>query len=382
MYRSFGCLPVESEGVGKSVWKRLALWSSRGIYWNEMAKKGCCEALRAIRGREGCSLNRMLKCFDVLSLLIILVLQGSILNYYLIERMEGSGTGWYFWFLADFCVLIVMMTAVFLSRRHYSNVSQNAEGTDQMESRSVLGLFPLSYISWFLYSSQLTAKIVLLFRMDIATNLKSEDWYGPQFLAIVIGCAAVVFLLLVDCHHEAAVESNQATFITFLTAYTTIEILDSVTFLGLLFPSETGLIIPYKLEDTVLALTCLNFLLPTLALYKLSQCEFGANTGPLGIKLIYRVLHITLINAPYLGIRMYLWTYFNHEVSVFVLKNFILCYIHIRSFVPECREWIRKVKKLRRTLLNDERPFDGLPSSARKSDPSSIELRERQTEQL
>ncbi|XP_022692544.1 uncharacterized protein LOC111262504 isoform X1 [Varroa jacobsoni] len=350
---------------------------------------GCCDAIRTLRGRERCSLNRILKCIDVIALLIVLVVQGSTLNFFLISRMEGSGNGWYFWFLADFAVLLITMSAVFVARRQQNHrllvigsiqgtTSENvtltrvlsqqpclqqqnsvlAAGTNGSACQRWMGNFPLSYISWLIYSGLLASKVVLLIQMDIAVNIPNEAWYGSQFLTLVIGCAALVFALLVDAHAPA--DSQQQTFIVFVTAYASAEILDAVTLLSLLFPGSCDRSSELGLDDIILGLTCANFLLPTLSIYKLAQCQFGAETRPIGIKLLHRLLDLVAINGPYLVIRMYLWTQFNTDVSVFLLKNVIFCYAHIRSFVPKSREWVSHLRAVREGLLNHNhhRSFD------------------------
>jgi len=98
---------------------------------------------------------------------------------------------------------------------------------------------------------------------------------------------------------------------------------------------------------------------------------------------------VVLINMPYMGVRIYLWTSFNADISVFLLKNIILTYVHLRSLIPEVREWIRNLRELRDSLLHgEERSFDGLPTSASSTpaeaghrsgnDTTTIELNEPQ----
>lgn len=65
-----------------------------------------------------CSLSTLMTVVDVLVLLVVLVFQGSTLDFYLIQHNQGS-VAWYFWFLADFLVLITVMCAVFFARRHH-----------------------------------------------------------------------------------------------------------------------------------------------------------------------------------------------------------------------------------------------------------------------
>ncbi|EEC05820.1 conserved hypothetical protein, partial [Ixodes scapularis] len=293
--------------------------------------------LRAMAARC-CSASSLATALDVLVLLVVLVFQGSTLDFYLIRSNEGS-VAWYFWFLADF------LSGEF-SRAIQSWVpcppafvqAQREEDAPQEDCpHPVWGRFPLCYVSWLLYSLLLVAKVVLLFRLDVAQLLEENARYGVQFLKAVVAAAAVVFLLLVEGHHDAASQSEQRTYLRSLSTGTTFELLDSVTFLGLLFPNETHLTLTYPLENAVLALACVNFVLPGLALFKLSQCEYGLRPRPLGLKLLYKLLHLSLVNVPYLAIRVYLWGFFGHDVSLFIVKNLLGIYAGIRALVPDLR---------------------------------------------
>ncbi|KAG0434581.1 hypothetical protein HPB47_019001, partial [Ixodes persulcatus] len=297
---------------------------------------GVRTVLRAMAARC-CSASSLATALDVLVLLVVLVFQGSTLDFYLIRSNEGS-VAWYFWFLADFLVVIAIMCAVFFARRHYRRMAQREEDAPQEDCPyPVWGRFPLCYVSWLLYSLLLVAKVVLLFRLDVAQLLEENARYGVQFLKAVVAASAVVFLLLVEGHHDAASQSEQRTYLRSLCTGTTFELLDSVTFLGLLFPNETHLTLTYPLENAVLALACVNFVLPGLALFKLSQCEYGLRPRPLGLKLLYKLLHLSLVNVPYLAIRVYLWGFFGHDVSLFIVKNLLGIYAGIRALVPDLR---------------------------------------------
>lgn len=312
------------------------------------------EGVRAVLRRvvSGCSVSGLGRALEALLLLVVLVWQGSTLDFYLIHHHQGS-VAWYFWFLADFLVLVTLMSAVFVARRHHSRPVRPADpgggggAADPGGAHTVLGRFPLCYISWLLYSFLLVAKIILLFRLDIAQLLQEDltTVYSAQFLKAVVAGTALVFLLLVENHHAATVDSEQRTYLGSLCTGTTFEVLDSVTFLGLLFPRETHLTLTYPLENAVLALACVNFVLPGLLLFKLSQCEFGQQTRPLGLKLLYRLLRLALVDAPYLGVRCYLWAFVGHDVSLFVIKNVLGIYGGIRSLLPELRLYCRLLGK-------------------------------------
>lgn len=206
-------------------------------------------------------------------------------------------------------------------------------------TESKAGSLPLVYIVWFFYSALLTAKVVLLFKLDVAQSLDVNSAFGPQLLKVIIASSAVVFLLLVETHNNAEPHSDEQSYIYFLITSTVFEIFDSVTFLGILFPMQTKVVLTYDLENAVLVLACINFILPTMTLYKLSLSEFGCRQRPLGLQLLYKGLHLCLVNIPYFVIRVYLWTLYDHDVTLFLLKNILAVVITLRTVIPETRQW-------------------------------------------
>jgi hypothetical protein len=60
-----------------------------------------------------------------------------------------------------------------------------------------------------------------------------------------------------------------------------------VTFLGILFVNESHVLFTYDMENCIIALTAINFLLPTVAIYKLSVSDFGSYEWPMGKYLMY-----------------------------------------------------------------------------------------------
>ncbi|XP_054715896.1 uncharacterized protein LOC129225478 [Uloborus diversus] len=298
-----------------------------------------------------CSVRLVQHVLDCLGLLLIIVLQGSILDYYLILH-NGGNAAWYFWFLADFLILIVFMAAAVISYRHYQkkerhrkpDLTGNKSSSNFLNSTK-LGTLPLIYIVWFFYSSLLTAKVVLLFKLDVAQSLDENSAFGPQLLKVIIAASAVVFLLLVETHNNADPNSDHKAYIYFLITSTVFEIFDSVTFLGILFPMESHVVSTYELENAVLILSCVNFILPTLTLYKLSLSEFGKRPRSLGLILLYKGLHLGLVNIPYFVIRVYLWSLYDHDVTLFILKNILAVIVTARTTIPDVRLWLHSIQE-------------------------------------
>ncbi|GFS88222.1 uncharacterized protein TNCV_3149821 [Trichonephila clavipes] len=241
-------------------------------------------------------------------------------------------------FLRDILRLIKQCDKGFNGRERKTDSSAK-ENTSNSRSLFKFGYFPLVYTVWFFYSSLLTAKVILLFKLDVAQSLDANSAFGPQLLKVIIASSAVVFLLLVETHNNAETYSDHQAYINYLITSTVFEIFDSVTFLGILFPTESKIILTFPLENSVLILSCINFILPTLTLYKLSLSEFGTHPRSLGIPLLYKGLHLGLVNIPYFVIRVYLWSLYDHDVTLFLLKNILAMINTARTAVPDVKLW-------------------------------------------
>jgi len=79
-------------------------------------------------------------------------------------------------------------------------------------------------------------------------------------------------------------------------------------------------------KQVIIVLSSINLLLPTVALYMLSMSDYGRHLERvIPTKVFYQLVHLLVINIPFLGVRIYLWANYNYELSLFVVKN--LCYI-------------------------------------------------------
>jgi len=124
--------------------------------------------------------------FDALGLMVVLLIQGSILNYYLIYYNEGS-SGWYFWFLADFLILITFIFSTTFAWRFYQRKRREAKspykevdvqrpkrfgnGFFRFTFPKQMGMLPLIYLCWIVYALVLVAKIVILVLIEIPEKL-------------------------------------------------------------------------------------------------------------------------------------------------------------------------------------------------------------------
>lgn len=56
---------------------------------------------------------------------------------------------------------------------------------------------------------------------------------------------------------------------------------------------------------------------------------------PLDLKGVYHLCHLALVNIPYLGVRIYLWSGFGSDISLFIMKNVIGILFHLKDVVPD-----------------------------------------------
>lgn len=128
---------------------------------------------------------------------------------------------------------------------------------------------------------------------------------------------------------------------------TSFELLDSVAFLSILIIKESNLIVTYNFENFVISFACINFFLPTVALYQFSLSDFGQIEKPLDLNGVYHLCHMALVNIPYLAVRIYLWSGYGSDISLFIMKNIFGILWHLKDIVPDFVLLHRQCRALR-----------------------------------
>lgn len=172
----------------------------------------------------------------------------------------------------------------------------------------------------------------------------------------------MIFVLLVNTHHDAEPQSMRSTYIADLCKSTTFDIMDSVAFLTILLP-EYDLPDAYRtrlLRTTILVFACVNLFLPTLALMKLSLSDFCQAGHPFRLELLYKTGRLLLIDLPYMSVRIHLW-HVDRSVSLFLVKNMLYVLISLRYLIPEYVAVIRHGRRIAAT--SDTLPTSSSPSS-------------------
>ncbi|XP_059097669.1 uncharacterized protein LOC131891977 isoform X1 [Tigriopus californicus] len=294
----------------------------------------------------------------------VIITQATILNFYIIAFFRGyrHHVATYFWFLGDLfivCLFAISFTTAYryihMRRKFSGNRTLSEKNIQQKIRRSIYkhvlwlspvycGTLPFAFLSWLAYSVYLVGKVGVIFNSEIPafmTNFTAIELsftndpannLGSNLLKVTIGLSALVFIIMLQAHHNHDPDSPHSGYISGICHNTAVEVFDSVTLLSLIIVQDKDSHFSkiWNFDGVIIVLSSLNLILPTLALYGLSMSDFGRNLERIvPIKVIHQLILLLLINIPFLGVRIYLWTVFNYELSLFVVKN--LCYIFMLS---------------------------------------------------
>ena len=258
--------------------------------------------------------------------LSLLVLQGAILDYYLI--IEETSSWWFAWIITDAIVLSAWVLTMWMSHRKSQSI--NAVAKDQSK---------FAYIAWVVYAVHLVPQVATLFKLKAPFFDERELVFGPNMLKMNLCLTPMLFLFLMYANHDAKSHSRRKYYLEKMTAAVTLDLFDSAEMLEYLFDKEK---ITIKLENAILAFSCMNIFLPTFALFELKFNKFhdSGEVSPISFKLIYVCSFMLFVNVPFLVLRVILWHGYQLDVSVLLAKNVlavILGIIEIFEFFGEQR---------------------------------------------
>jgi len=218
--------------------------------------------------------KNFLRIYHILGRIILiatLAVQFGILDYYLIHY---NSLLWSLWLIADVVILLLFVFTVIISYRHLER--RPTKPQTNPPSRQHFGELPLTYVSWLVYSIILSAKVCCLYALpdSIVLQLNEKYFFGPNMLRTAISLASIVIYMLVLTSHDARSHSRQNAFIQTIVGSVYLDVLDTSEFLGTM-RDESLVIRQYHLDRAILALTCINFVLPTEGLYMLARKHFG-----------------------------------------------------------------------------------------------------------
>ena len=274
--------------------------------------------------------------------IILLILQGAILDYYLVEHHEFKSLG----FIAtDIVVVAIWIGVMFMAKRKFLSkkfrkirrIKEKTDGKPRPVEIEHDGADEIAYvfIAWLAYVAiTLIPEVAVIFKR-FANQLGDAKVFGQNILKAALCITPMLFLLLVNSHHDARRYSKRRIYIDKLSAGVTLDLLDSIDILEILFMDDMELKLPIVLENTIIAFACINFLLPTLALLELNVIVKG-QVHSTTFQVMYSISYIFLVNVPLGIIRIILWTKFNQDVSVFIGKNVIASAIYMFDVYATC----------------------------------------------
>ncbi|TRY81101.1 hypothetical protein TCAL_07791 [Tigriopus californicus] len=252
----------------------------------------------------------------------VIITQATILNFYIIAFFRGyrHHVATYFWFLGDLfivCLFAISFTTAYryihMRRKFSGNRTLSEKNIQQKIRRSIYkhvlwlspvycGTLPFAFLSWLAYSVYLVGKVGVIFNSEIPafmTNFTAIELsftndpannLGSNLLKVTIGLSALVFIIMLQAHHNHDPDSPHSGYISGICHNTAVEVFDSVTLLSLIIVQDKDSHFSkiWNFDGVIIVLSSLNLILPTLAL-----------------------------------------TVFNYELSLFVVKN--LCYIFMLS---------------------------------------------------
>lgn len=282
--------------------------------------------------------------FGKMLCILLLLLQGGVLDYYLVRESKASS---YLGFIStDIIVLIVWLIVVFIAKSHcniwmklrhpscpkFKLHWRSRRNDDQIDSRSREDYpdeLPYAFVAWLAYISiTLVPEVAVIFK-NYADDLEDVKIYGQNILKVALCITPILFLLLVNSHHNARPHSTRKWYVDKLTGGVTLDLMDSIDFLDILFLNDFAINLPKELENAIIAFACINFFLPTLALLELSVNKFDGQVRPVSFQVLYSLSYIILVNVPFFTIRLILWFGYNQDVSVFIAKNIIMTFIYV-----------------------------------------------------
>lgn len=306
--------------------------------------------------------GRVRKLFAKVICILIIIVQGVILDYYSYDYFK-TATTWLF-SLLDLANVILFCATFYVVYNHIKYCkNKNVDDLHFWQSGKVFGLLPLGYIAWFVYALSLVPRIAIVFKHH-APALEESNFFGPNLIKTATALVAVVFLLVIRGHYEHKIHKNDKHYTERLIGIIPIDLLDGVEFMELMFEEESRENISDSLENAIIAFPCINLVLTGISLLVLSYTQKKYKKISSNMKITYAVLHIVLVNGPYLAIRMYLWHTLNLDVSVLLVKNIIVLVLDTGDIYDEIHEMYIERRKEKKAELQEVAVEDGHAQSA------------------
>ncbi|KAJ3612438.1 hypothetical protein NHX12_020714 [Muraenolepis orangiensis] len=254
---------------------------------------------------------------------LLLVLQGGVLDFYLIVFTDLY---WCSWIATD--LVVISGWGIFFVKNARSK-RERACGFHQKSSMfgCNLGEFTYAYLAWLIYVIACTPKVVLVLETSILELVALRVPCGVTgFRAVVLLSAPLLHCLI----HAVTEDLNGATrhrsHGCFLS--TCLDLLDGFTLVeALLLKGDTP---PPYLKYTVISVYFVALGVPVVWLYELTASEMRCRW------VWARFLSGVAVNAPLLVVRCFQVYVYNTPVSVFMFKNVFFLACKCLELVEQC----------------------------------------------
>ncbi|XP_014772263.1 uncharacterized protein LOC106870637 [Octopus bimaculoides] len=251
---------------------------------------------------------------------ILLIIQMGFLDVYLSTYINKL---WLIWIIADVVTVVLFITVLVFS--YISSHRENFE-PHSFQVISKAGKLPLIYIAWGVYSIVLFLKVLFCFE-NFAAKLSIQDYWGPNTLKLTLALSAPLFLIYLLCQISTTPNNENRRYIDRLTSGVTFDIFDTVDILDILFVKQSKVLLTFAMTKTILGFSLINIFMPLIPLFLVSHSHYGKIKLRDSFMNLYRILMIVIINVPYLVIRLRLIHFYGHNMSIFLIKNFLSIFV-------------------------------------------------------
>ena len=280
-----------------------------------------------------------IEIFCKVGCIVMLLFQGLLLDAYLVKFY---GNYHWCWVITDAFIILIWVVTLILAKRNFEGRKNKSDENDGRNPEEYPDEIKYAFIAWISYALLLSPRVVILFHRN-ASKLKEENILGPNFLKVAVSTTPLIFLFLVGGYHSSKPHSRRKYYIASLIGFVCLDLFDSIDLLDFLFIPDEERNFPQLYLDVSLALSIINFFLPTLALTEIYVNGFSGRLASLSFKMLYVSGYVFMINVPNLIIRSILWHTYDRDVSVLIMKN-VMC---IAIGISEIAEYFGDDKPLK-----------------------------------
>lgn len=270
--------------------------------------------------------------------MILIIMQVHYLDYLLVFYSQSSY--WWFILIPDWVAIFLFLIYFIKSYKHFARAPKTYETylgfqttPDPIRCREGHDktYFPWWPLAWLLYSITISLKIIVLFTMTPEESI--EQWeeqtlQGATGMQTAVGITSVIFFLMLVSNIHRSVNQKMKSFIHEVGATVTIDLLDTMDLLELLYEEEEksdrwggNEVIIFRL---VLIIVVINMLVPVFPCVIIHRGRTHTSHMFRRLVLIQKVLQIVLVNILFMCVRLVLWSMFSEKFSAFIIKNILM----------------------------------------------------------